>query len=138
MKKIASGQDGSDNDLLNWQNRRQWRPARERRITTCPPIDNRRSSGIDNGGARAPPEFEGSEERQSQISAYWSFAITASTSGFEKLSTALRWTNRPLPSRELPTPIEMEPTASPGSLTGPMTSTNIQVLLSLGLLSAAF
>ena len=41
------------------------------------------------GGARAPPEFEGSEKGRSLISAFWSLAITASTSGFEKLSTAL-------------------------------------------------
>ena len=41
------------------------------------------------GGARAPPEFEGSEKGQSLISAYRSLAITASTSGFEKLSMAL-------------------------------------------------
>ena len=41
------------------------------------------------GGARAPPEFGGSEKGQSLISAYPSLAITASTSGFEKLSTAL-------------------------------------------------
>ena len=37
------------------------------------------------GGARAPPEFEGSEKGRSLISAYQSLAITASTSGFEKL-----------------------------------------------------
>ena len=41
------------------------------------------------GGARAPPEFGYSEKGQSLISAYQSLAITASTSGFEKLSTAL-------------------------------------------------
>ena len=41
------------------------------------------------GGARAPPEFGGSEKGRSLISAYWSLAITASTSAFEKLSTAL-------------------------------------------------
>ena len=47
-----------------------------------------RPSGIDTGaagGARAPPEFEGSGKGQSLISAYRSLAITASTSGFEKL-----------------------------------------------------
>ena len=47
-----------------------------------------RSSGVDSGGAggaRAPPEFGFSEKGRSLIS-----AITASTSGFEKLSTALR------------------------------------------------
>ena len=43
----------------------------------------------DAGGARAPPEFGGSEKGQSLISAYHSLAITASTSGFEKISTAL-------------------------------------------------
>ena len=41
------------------------------------------------GGARTPPEFEGSEKGQSLISAFRSLAITASTPGFEKLSTAL-------------------------------------------------
>ena len=52
-----------------------------------------RLSGVDSGGAggaRAPPEFWGSEKGQSLISAYRGLAITASTSGFEKLSTALR------------------------------------------------
>ena len=50
------------------------------------------SSGVDSGGAgsvRAPPEFGGSEKGRSLISTYWSLAITASTSGIEKLSTAL-------------------------------------------------
>ena len=37
------------------------------------------------GGARASPEFGGSVKGQSLISAYRSLAITASTSGFEKL-----------------------------------------------------
>ena len=41
------------------------------------------------GGARAPPEFWGSERGRSLISAHQSLSITASTSGFEKLSTAL-------------------------------------------------
>ena len=41
------------------------------------------------GGARAPSEFGGSEKGRSLISAYRSLAITASTSGFEKLSMAL-------------------------------------------------
>ena len=52
----------------------------------------RNSSAVDSGGARgarAPSEFGGSENGQSLISAYRSLAITASTSGFEKLSTAL-------------------------------------------------
>ena len=50
------------------------------------------SSGVDSrgaGDARAPPEFEGSEKGRSLISAIRSLAITASTPGFEKLSTAL-------------------------------------------------
>ena len=50
-------------------------------------------SAVDSGGAggaRAPPEFGDSEKGQSLISAYQSLAITASTSGFEKLSTALQ------------------------------------------------
>ena len=49
-------------------------------------------SGVDSGGAggaRAPLEFVGSEKGRSLISAYRNLAITASTSGFEKLSTAL-------------------------------------------------
>ena len=48
-------------------------------------------SGVGGGGAgaKAPPEFVGSEKGRSLISAYRSLAITASTSGFEKLSTAL-------------------------------------------------
>jgi hypothetical protein len=49
-------------------------------------------SDVDSGGAgvaRAPPEFEILEKWRSLISAFWSLAITASTSGFEKLSTAL-------------------------------------------------
>ena len=41
------------------------------------------------GGARAPPDFGGSEKERSLISAYRSLAVTASTSGFEKLYTAL-------------------------------------------------
>ena len=50
-------------------------------------------SSVDSGGAgtaKAPPEFGGSEKGQSLISAYRSLDITASTSGFEKLSTALQ------------------------------------------------
>ena len=49
-------------------------------------------SAVDNGGAggaRAPPEFGGSEKGRSLISAYWSLAITTNTPGFKKLSTAL-------------------------------------------------
>ena len=49
-------------------------------------------SGVDSGGAggaRALPEFEGSEKGRSLISAFRSLAITASTPGFQKLSTAL-------------------------------------------------
>ena len=48
------------------------------------------SSGIDSGstGGASTPEFWGSEKGQSLISVYWSLAITASTSGFEMLSTA--------------------------------------------------
>ena len=41
------------------------------------------------GGARAPPEFGGSQKGQSQISAYQSLAITTNTPRFEKLNTAL-------------------------------------------------
>ena len=49
-------------------------------------------SGLDRGDAgvaKAPPEFGGSLKGRSLISAYRSLAITASTSGFGKLSTAL-------------------------------------------------
>ena len=49
-------------------------------------------SPVDTGGAggtRPPPEFEGSEEGQSLISAYRSLAITMKTPGLKKLSTAL-------------------------------------------------
>ena len=45
------------------------------------------SGGV--GGARATPEFGGSEKGQSLISAFRSLAITSSTPGFEKLSNAL-------------------------------------------------
>ena len=41
------------------------------------------------GGARAPPEFGGSEKGQSLISAYRSLAITTNTPEFKKLNTAL-------------------------------------------------
>ena len=41
----------------------------------------------DAGGARALPEFGGSEKGQSLISAYRSLVITPSTSRFEKLLT---------------------------------------------------
>ena len=54
--------------------------------------ENIASSAVDSGGAggaRAPPEFGGSKKGRSLISAYRSLAITESTSGFEKLSTAL-------------------------------------------------
>ena len=40
------------------------------------------------GGARAPPEFGGSQKGQSLIYAYQSLAITTNTPGFEKLNTA--------------------------------------------------
>ena len=53
-------------------------------------------SGVDSEdarGARAPPEYWGSEKGQSLISAYQRLAIIASTSGFEKLSTALNGNN---------------------------------------------
>ena len=60
-------------------------------------------SAVDSGGAgdvRTPTEFGGSEKGQSLISAYRSLAITASTSGFEKLSMALSlFCNRPIKQR---------------------------------------
>ena len=49
-------------------------------------------SPVDTGGAggtRPPPEFGGSEEGQSLISAYRSLAITMNTPGLKELSTAL-------------------------------------------------
>ena len=42
------------------------------------------------GGARATPEFGGSQKGWSLISAYQSLAITTNTPGFEKLNTALQ------------------------------------------------
>ena len=42
------------------------------------------------GGARAPPEFGGSEKGRSLNSAYQSLAVTTNTPGFKKLSTALK------------------------------------------------
>ena len=53
-------------------------------LTNCRALD---SGGA--GGVRAPPEFGGSEKGRGLISAYQSLAITANTSGFKKLSTAL-------------------------------------------------
>ena len=41
------------------------------------------------GGARAPPEFGGSEKGRSLISAYRSLAIITNTPRFKKLNTAL-------------------------------------------------
>jgi hypothetical protein len=41
------------------------------------------------GGARAPPEFGGSQKGRSLNFAYQSLAITTNTPGFEKLNTAL-------------------------------------------------
>ena len=56
---------------------------------------NQHDSAVDGGGAegaRAPPEFGGSEKGKSLISAYRSLAITTNTPGLKKLSTALnRW-----------------------------------------------
>ena len=43
----------------------------------------------DAGVARAPPEFGGSEKRQSLISAYRSLAITKNTPRLKKLYTVL-------------------------------------------------
>ena len=53
----------------------------------------RNSSAEDSGGAggaRAPPEFGGSEKGQSLISAYRSLAITTNTPGFKKLYVYLQ------------------------------------------------
>ena len=49
-------------------------------------------SGVDSGGARgarASPEFGGSEKGHSLICTYQSLAITTNTPGFKKLNTAL-------------------------------------------------
>ena len=51
-------------------------------------FDQRIDSG-GAGGARAPPEFGGSEKGRGLIFAYRSLAITTNTPGFKKLSTAL-------------------------------------------------
>ena len=45
-------------------------------------------------GARAPPEFWGSQKGQSLISAYQSLAITTNTPGFEKLNMTLLFLNK--------------------------------------------
>ena len=52
-------------------------------------------SGVDSGGAwgaRAPPEFVGSEKGRSLISAYRSLAITANTPGFKSYLRHCLWT----------------------------------------------
>ena len=49
------------------------------------------NSAVFSGGARAPPEFGGSQKGRSLISAYQSLAITTNTPGFEKLNTALNY-----------------------------------------------
>ena len=61
--------------------------------THCKFLDLYFSSAVfsgGTGGARAPPEFRGSQKGQSLISAYQSLAITTNTPGFEKLNTALK------------------------------------------------
>ena len=55
-----------------------------------------RPSGVDSGaagGARAPPEFGGSEKGRGLISAY-QFSYYCKHPGFEKLSTALILSNK--------------------------------------------
>ena len=54
---------------------------------TTPPNSAVFSGGA--GGARAPPEFGGSQKGRSLISAFQNLAITTNTPGFEKLNTAL-------------------------------------------------
>jgi hypothetical protein len=54
----------------------------------CGMVDSAVFSG-GAGGARAPPEFGGSQKGRSLISAYKNLAITTYTPGFEKLNTAL-------------------------------------------------
>ena len=56
---------------------------------TCPPHPHSAVFSGGNGGARAPPEFGGSQKGRSLISAYQSLAITTNTPRFEKLNTAL-------------------------------------------------
>ena len=51
------------------------------------------------GGARAPPEFGGSQKGQSLISAYQSLAITTNTPGFEKLNTLLHYNSLIIPTK---------------------------------------
>ena len=54
------------------------------------PVNFSSFSAVDRaGGARALPEFGGSEKGRSLIFAYRSLAITTNTPGFKKLSTAL-------------------------------------------------
>ena len=48
------------------------------------------NSAVFSEGARAPPEFRGSQKGRSLISAYQSLAITTNTPGFEKLNTVLQ------------------------------------------------
>ena len=52
-------------------------------------------------GARAAPEFGGSQKGQSLISAYQSLAITTNTPGFEKLNTALNADQSPRTHKDL-------------------------------------
>ena len=56
---------------------------------TCPPHPHSAVFSGGTGGARAPPEFGGSQKGRSLISAYQSLAITTNTPRFEKLNTAL-------------------------------------------------
>ena len=60
---------------------------KELRVVNDPKFSAVFSGGA--GGARAPPEFGGSQKGRSLISAYQSLAITTNTPGFKKLSTAL-------------------------------------------------
>ena len=61
---------------------------RQRQPLEVSPVANAVTSGC-AGGARAPPEFGGSQKGQSLIFPYQSLAITTNTPGFEKLNKAL-------------------------------------------------
>ena len=64
----------------------------QQQLVTKDKDNSAKFSAVDSGGAggaRAPPEFGGSEKGWNLISAYLSLAITTNTPGFKKLSTAL-------------------------------------------------
>ena len=77
------------------------------------------SNAVDTGGAwgtRPPPEFGGSEEGQSLISAHRSLAITMNTPGLKKLSTALEGDLAQLEFGDLEKRTERDNLSQPGPL----------------------